>query len=157
MTKQELQHFKQHISKALDIGSPDSCIYMFLPEDIQEAGKCLVSCPSACMAVCCTAAQDFCLMRISRLCICQICAGMIRMPCAGLESMTQVFSVISSCIVDESVGRCSPHSLTPISLARRNSRLLSMQAPAGVQLNSGPCWKPAFLSPGCVLPQAPFS
>ncbi len=39
MTKQELQPFKQHISKALDIGNPDSCIYTFLPEDIQEAGK----------------------------------------------------------------------------------------------------------------------
>ena len=38
MTKQELQHFKQHISKALDIGSPSSCVYTFLPEDIQEAG-----------------------------------------------------------------------------------------------------------------------
>ncbi len=27
---------------------------------------------------------------------------------AGLDSMTQVFSVISSCFVDESVGRCAP-------------------------------------------------
>ena len=59
------------------------------------------------------------------------------MPGAGLESMTQVFSVISSCIVDESVGRCSPHSHTPISLARANSRLLPMQAPAAVQLIPG--------------------
>ena len=63
MTKQELQHFKQHISKTLDIGSPDSCIYTFLPEDIQEAGKCLDSCPSACMAVCHNAAQHQYLMR----------------------------------------------------------------------------------------------
>ena len=39
MTKQELQHFKQHVSKALDIGSPGSCVYTFLPEDIQEAGR----------------------------------------------------------------------------------------------------------------------
>ena len=59
------------------------------------------------------------------------------MLCAGLESMTQVFSVISSCIVDESVGRCSSHSLTPNSLACRNTRLLPMQAPAGVQLIAG--------------------
>ena len=27
--------------------------------------------------------------------------------CAGLDSITQVFSVISSCIVDVSVGRCA--------------------------------------------------
>ena len=27
MTKQELQHFKQHVSKALDIDNPDSCVY----------------------------------------------------------------------------------------------------------------------------------
>ena len=46
------------------------------------------------------------------------------MPCAGLESMTQVFSVISSCIVDESVGRCNPCSHTPISLALWHNRLL---------------------------------
>ena len=39
MIKQELQHFKQHVSKALDIDNPNSCIYTFLPEDIQEAGK----------------------------------------------------------------------------------------------------------------------
>lgn len=39
MTKQELQHFKHHISKALDIGSPGSCVFTFLPEDIQEAGR----------------------------------------------------------------------------------------------------------------------
>ncbi|CAK0738433.1 hypothetical protein CVIRNUC_001042 [Coccomyxa viridis] len=72
MTKQELQQFKQHISKALDIGNPDSCIYTFLPEDIQEA---------------------------------------------GLESMTQVFSVISSCIVDESVGRHWPVRSYPWGMA----------------------------------------
>ena len=73
MTKQELQHFKQHISKALDIGSPDSCIYTFLPEDIQEAGKCLDSRPSACMALCRTAAQYQCLlMRTYCLCVHQV-------------------------------------------------------------------------------------
>ena len=39
MTKQELQAFKQHISKALDIGADSSCVYTFLPGDIQEAGE----------------------------------------------------------------------------------------------------------------------
>lgn len=39
MTKQELQAFKQQISKALDIGADSSCIYTFLPDDIQEAGE----------------------------------------------------------------------------------------------------------------------
>ncbi|CAL5223918.1 g6516 [Coccomyxa viridis] len=63
MTKQELEHFKEHVSTALGIGSPDSCVYNFLPEDVQEA---------------------------------------------GLDSITQVFSVISSCIVDVSVGRHWP-------------------------------------------------
>ena len=49
MTKQELQHFKQHVSKALDIGSTESCIYTFLPEDIQEAGGfCLPFCLCYC-------------------------------------------------------------------------------------------------------------
>ena len=76
MTKQELQHFKQHISTALDIGSSDSCIYTFLPEDIQEAGKCLDSCPSACMATCCTAAQYQRLMRTYCPCVHQIRAYM---------------------------------------------------------------------------------
>lgn len=39
MTKQELEHFKEHVSAALGIGSPDSCVYNFLPEDVQEAGR----------------------------------------------------------------------------------------------------------------------
>lgn len=39
MTKQELAHFKQHISKVLDIGGPNCGVYTFLPEDIQEAGE----------------------------------------------------------------------------------------------------------------------
>ena len=38
-------------SKALDIGSPNSCVYTFLPEDIQEAGKCIYSSSRACMAI----------------------------------------------------------------------------------------------------------
>ncbi len=39
MTKQELRAFKKHISKELGIGSDSSCIYTFLPDDIQEAGE----------------------------------------------------------------------------------------------------------------------
>ena len=38
MTKQELEHFKEHVSAALGIGSPNSCVYNFPPEDVQEAG-----------------------------------------------------------------------------------------------------------------------
>ena len=53
MTKQELQHFKQHISKALDIGSPGCSVYNFLPEDILEAGMlCLPVYPNHCSCFC---------------------------------------------------------------------------------------------------------
>ena len=49
MTKQELQAFKQHISKALDIGADSSCVYTFLPDDIQEAGESSFSTDYLCM------------------------------------------------------------------------------------------------------------
>ncbi len=49
MTKQELEHFKEHVSAALGIGSPNSCVYNFLPEDVQEAGgSCLPLPPHPC-------------------------------------------------------------------------------------------------------------
>ena len=48
MTQQELQHFKEHVSKALDIGRPNSCVYSFLPEDIQEAGRSCLPCHLLC-------------------------------------------------------------------------------------------------------------
>ena len=51
MTKQELEHFKEHVSTALGIGSPDSCVYNFLPEDVQEAGRSCAPLPCCCSPV----------------------------------------------------------------------------------------------------------
>ena len=107
---------------------------------------------------CHTATQNQCFMHTCGLRAHLPQAGMKCMLCAGLESMTQVFSVISSCIVDESVGRCSPCSVlthpnlscaltqqtAPCShtFSCRTEQLLDLrhgpeQAPADMQLHQG--------------------
>ena len=83
----------------------------------------------------------------SQLCVNASCArfasmhtylgqALINHFCAGLESVTQVFSVISSCIVDESVGRCSP---SPKPMLCAGIPHCAMFPVPSMQSRAGPC------------------